>query len=86
MRSLEGLGWLESLSSEVGKRVYCAADFMGRPKRLLETQPREFYATMPVRAGTGRRLRAAGGVVQWIELLRRIERGNSEALASAAAS
>jgi predicted metallo-beta-lactamase superfamily hydrolase len=51
MRSLEGLDWLESLSSEVGKRVYCAADFMGRPRRLLEAQRRELYAAMPVRVG-----------------------------------
>lgn len=51
MRSLEGLAWLEALSSEVGKRVVCAADFMGRPRYLLEAQRRELYATMPVRAG-----------------------------------
>jgi predicted metallo-beta-lactamase superfamily hydrolase len=51
MRSLEGLAWLEDLSSEVGKRVVCAADFMGRPRELLEAQRRELYAAMPVRAG-----------------------------------
>jgi len=51
MRSLAGLAWLEDLSSEVGKRVVCAADFMGRPRELLEAQRRELYAAMPVRAG-----------------------------------
>jgi predicted metallo-beta-lactamase superfamily hydrolase len=51
MRSLEGLDWLESLSSEVGRRIYCAADFMGRPRQLLEARRRELYAAMPVRAG-----------------------------------
>lgn len=51
MRSLEGLVWLEALSSAVGKRVCCAADFMGRPRALLEAQRRELYAAMPVRPG-----------------------------------
>ncbi len=50
MRSLEGEAWLEKLSLEMGRRVYCAADFMGRPRRLLEAQRRELYAAMPVRA------------------------------------
>jgi predicted metallo-beta-lactamase superfamily hydrolase len=51
MRSLEGEDWLGKLSLETGRRVYCAADFMGRPKRLLEAQRRELYAAMPVRVG-----------------------------------
>jgi len=51
MRSLEGEVWLEKLSQKTGRRVYCAADFMGRPRRLLEAQRRELYAAMPVRAG-----------------------------------
>jgi len=51
MRSLAGLAWLEDLSSAVGKRVVCAADYMGRPRWLLEAQRRELYAAMPVRAG-----------------------------------
>lgn len=51
MRSLAGMAWLEDLSSAVGKRVVCAADFMGRPRWLLEAQRRELYAAMPLRAG-----------------------------------
>jgi predicted metallo-beta-lactamase superfamily hydrolase len=51
MRSLEGEAWLEKLALETGRRVYCAADFMGRPRRLLEARRRELYAAMPVRPG-----------------------------------
>jgi predicted metallo-beta-lactamase superfamily hydrolase len=36
MRSRDGLQWLNRLSSETGRRVLCAADFMGAPRRLLE--------------------------------------------------
>ena len=51
MRSLEGLAWLDDLSSVVGKRILCAADFMGQPRRLFEAQRRDLYAAMPVPAG-----------------------------------
>lgn len=51
MRSMEGAAWLDRLEHEAGKRVYCAADFMGRPRHLLEAQRRELYAAMPVRPG-----------------------------------
>jgi predicted metallo-beta-lactamase superfamily hydrolase len=51
MRSPEGEVWLAALSQETGRRVYCSADFMGRPRRLLEAQRRELYASLPVRAG-----------------------------------
>jgi uncharacterized protein len=51
MRSLEGLTWLEALSSEAGKRILCAADFMDRPRELLEARRRALYAAMPVRPG-----------------------------------
>jgi predicted metallo-beta-lactamase superfamily hydrolase len=51
MRSVEGLTWLEALSSEVGKQVLCAADFMGRPRELLEARRQELYAAMPVQPG-----------------------------------
>jgi uncharacterized protein len=51
MRSLEGEIWLDRLSQATGRRVYCAADFMGRPRSLLEAQRRELYAAMPVRPG-----------------------------------
>jgi predicted metallo-beta-lactamase superfamily hydrolase len=51
LRSLEGEAWLDRLSQAVGRRVYCAADFMGRPRRLLEARRRELYAAQPVRPG-----------------------------------
>ncbi|MBN2204391.1 MAG: hypothetical protein JW767_05145 [Thermoleophilia bacterium] len=51
LRSAEGAAWLDRLSAEAGRRVQCAADFMGRPRRLLEARRRELYAAMPVRTG-----------------------------------
>ena len=38
LRCEEGLPCLDRLSSEAGHRVICAADFMGRPRRLLEAR------------------------------------------------
>jgi predicted metallo-beta-lactamase superfamily hydrolase len=51
LRSLEGAAWLDRVSSATGRTVYCAADFMGRPRRLLEARRQELYAAMPVRPG-----------------------------------
>jgi predicted metallo-beta-lactamase superfamily hydrolase len=51
MRSVEGAVWLDELSVAVGKKVYCAADFMGRPRQLLEAQRNKLYEKMPVPAG-----------------------------------
>lgn len=48
MRSLEGLQWLDSLSNESGRRVFCSADFMGVPRRLLEAERKTLYKQMPV--------------------------------------
>jgi predicted metallo-beta-lactamase superfamily hydrolase len=48
MRSEEGAIWLDELSAAVGKKVYCAADFMGRPRRLLEAERVRLYEEMPV--------------------------------------
>jgi len=48
LRCEEGLPWLSRLSSETGHRVICAADFMGRPRRLLEARRRQLYEEMPV--------------------------------------
>jgi predicted metallo-beta-lactamase superfamily hydrolase len=36
------------LSQKAGRRVYCAADFMGRPPQLLEARRVELYENMPV--------------------------------------
>jgi len=51
LRSRKGLRWLGSLSSETGHRVICAADFMGRPCRLLEARRVQLYKEMPVPDG-----------------------------------
>ena len=51
MRSHEGLEWLKRLSSETGKPVMCAADFMNKPRLLLEADRERLYKRMPVRDG-----------------------------------
>ena len=51
LRSEEGLSWLERLAAETGNAVLAAADFMGRPRRLLESGRRRLYAEMPVADG-----------------------------------
>lgn len=51
LRCEEGLSWLDRLSSETGHRVICAADFMGRPRCLLEARREQLYAEMPVPKG-----------------------------------
>lgn len=51
MRSNEGLKWLKRLSSETGKKVICGADFMKKPKILLEARRKRLYKDMPVPQG-----------------------------------
>jgi len=51
LRCKEGLSWLDRLSSETGHRVICAADFMGRPRCLLEARREQLYEEMPVPEG-----------------------------------
>jgi predicted metallo-beta-lactamase superfamily hydrolase len=48
MRSEEGAVWLDELSATVGRKVYCAADFMGRTRQLLEAKRVQLYEQMPV--------------------------------------
>ena len=48
MRDQQGLKWLDDLSAEAGKQVYCAADFMGRKRLLFEAGRTKLYETMPV--------------------------------------
>ena len=48
MRSDEGLAWLDQLSTAVGRKVYCAADFMGKPRQLLEAGRSLQYEQIPV--------------------------------------
>lgn len=51
LRCLEGERWLNRLSYITGKRVMCAADFMGRRRKLLEANRRLWYKKMPVPEG-----------------------------------
>ncbi|NOR84129.1 MAG: hypothetical protein GQ526_11625 [Ardenticatenales bacterium] len=51
LRCEEGLSWLSRLSSETGHRVICAADFMERPRCLLEARRKQLYEEMPVPEG-----------------------------------
>ena len=51
LRCEAGLHWLDSMASETGKRVLCAADFMDYPRCLLEAQRAQLYEEMPVPEG-----------------------------------
>jgi predicted metallo-beta-lactamase superfamily hydrolase len=51
LRCEEGLSWLDHLSSETGRRVICAADFMGCPRCLFEARREQLYEEMPVPEG-----------------------------------
>jgi predicted metallo-beta-lactamase superfamily hydrolase len=51
MRSEEGAVWLDTLSATLGKKVYCAADYMGQPRCLLEAERVQLYEQMPVAEG-----------------------------------
>jgi uncharacterized protein len=48
MRSVKGAAFLRELSTQIGHRVMCAADFMGRRRMLLEAWRRRLYRDMPV--------------------------------------
>lgn len=48
MRSSAGLEWLDTISAELGKQLYCAADFMHQPRCLLEANRVKLYESMPV--------------------------------------
>ncbi len=48
LRSETGITWLDNLSQVVGKKVYCAADFMHKPRLLLEAQRMSLYQEIPV--------------------------------------
>jgi len=51
LRCEEGLSWLDRLSFETGHEVICAADFVGRPRYLLEARCVQLYEEMPVPDG-----------------------------------
>ena len=48
LRSHEGMDWLNKLSERVGKKIYCAADYMNQQRCLLEARRDEFYRSIPV--------------------------------------
>lgn len=48
MRSREGEAWLQELSTAAGKNIFCAADFMNKPRLLLEANRKKLYQKMPV--------------------------------------
>jgi predicted metallo-beta-lactamase superfamily hydrolase len=48
LRSLEGAGWLERLCSEAPRIVTCGADFMEKPRMLLEARRPQLYDEMEV--------------------------------------
>jgi len=51
MRDYGGVKWLEELSSETKKKIMCGADFMKKPRMLLEAWRKDLYETMPVPEG-----------------------------------
>ena len=51
MRDEQGPAWLKALSAKSGKKVYCAADFMGRNRLFYEAERAKLYETMPVPPG-----------------------------------
>jgi len=48
LRSEQGLNWLDKLSQAAGKKIFCAADFMLRPRLMLEARRTELYQEMEV--------------------------------------
>jgi predicted metallo-beta-lactamase superfamily hydrolase len=51
LRERCGIDWLEELRAMTGGNIMCAADYMGRPRMLLEAGRRYLYEKMPVPAG-----------------------------------
>jgi predicted metallo-beta-lactamase superfamily hydrolase len=51
MRSEDGAVWLDALGAATGKKIFCAADYMGLPRQLLEAQRADLYQKMPVSPG-----------------------------------
>lgn len=48
LRNCEGVRWLERLASKSRNQVLCSADFMKKPRLLLEARRTELYNIMPV--------------------------------------
>lgn len=48
MRCIRGIQWIKKLSLATGNKVMCAADFMKRPRMMLEALRKKLYRDMPV--------------------------------------
>ena len=48
LRCIEGVTWLEQLSTAAGKRVLCAADFMCKSRTIMEAERESLYRSLPV--------------------------------------
>lgn len=48
LRSEKGISWLDNLSQVVGKKVYCAADYMNTPRLLLGAERKSLTQKKPV--------------------------------------
>jgi len=77
-RSIEGMKWLDRLRREVGDRIMCAADYMGRPRLLLEAWRRVLYDVIPVPrncfiiSGFGEAVGSYGDIIE--ELVKEVPR------------
>jgi len=50
-RSTEGIHWMDRLSTATGKQVFCAADYMGERRTLMEAERESLYQRFPVAEG-----------------------------------
>ena len=50
LRCREGIQWLDALRAETGGRIICAADYMKKERRFLESQRIELYGRFSVPA------------------------------------
>jgi uncharacterized protein len=51
LRDDTGIQWLRKLSFKSNKNILCGADFMNRPRMLLEARRQDLYEQMPVPEG-----------------------------------
>jgi predicted metallo-beta-lactamase superfamily hydrolase len=51
LRDDTGIQWLRKLSSTSNKNILCGADFMNKPRLLLEARRKDLYEQMPVPEG-----------------------------------
>ncbi len=48
LRCTEGINWIDRLSAAAGKRVFCAADYMGERRTFMEAKRESLYQRFPV--------------------------------------